>query len=274
MRILIAESKTMSGCDEVVSPEMFTAHRPRLDALATSFMADWILRGPQTMGSALKLSPKLTADFMNMAYEFPNKSIGQKALAAYTGVVFRALDYPSLTPGERQWAEGKTDIISSLYGWLRGDDIVKPYRLDFSPRIAPGDVSMSAYWKPLVTPLLNESLSQDGETEVLDLLPADAAKCVDWNKLKKAGVKVTKVDFLVAGEDGELKRPHSTLLKTLRGKLLREIILRRIDSVDELHALSTDTMYAVPDENTPQSEAPRQFCIFHTVKNCSLDERR
>lgn len=234
MRILIAESKTMGGCCDTVSPDYISRHRPRLDSLATTLMGQWSEAGADKIVSALKVSPKLAAEFMKMAYEFPNKTTGGMALPAYTGVVFKALDYGSMSQEEQSRALETIDIISSLYGWLRGGDIVKPYRLDFSPRMAPGGIAMSAYLKPLVTPLLMESLEEEGENEVLDLLPSDAAKCVDLALLKSRGVRVAKAEFVMVGDAGRLKTPHSTLLKTLRGKLLREIVCRQIGSIDEL----------------------------------------
>lgn len=248
MRILIAESKTMTECGAEAGAELLAGHRPRLDSIATTFMRGWGEWTAEEISGALKVSPALASEFLKMAYEFPNKATGEKALAAFTGVVFKALDYASLSPEEQLRADGCVDIISSLYGWLRGDDIVKPYRLDFTPRIAPTGATMANYWKPIVTPLLMESMENDGETEILDLLPADGAKCLDMRRLRRT-FRVVKVDFRSVADGGTLKTPHSTLLKTLRGQLLREIIRQDIRSIDSLMSFESDKMYVDPDSD-------------------------
>ena len=158
MRILIAESKTMAECATPVSTGQLKRHRPELDSIATLLMKDWSKWTIEEIADRLRISLSLAAAFKRMAYEFPNKTTGSNAIEAFIGVVFRALDYASLTEGEQKRAEETVNIISSLYGWLRGDDIVKPYRLDFTTRMAPTRETMARYWRPLITPMLLESI--------------------------------------------------------------------------------------------------------------------
>lgn len=246
MRILIAESKTMSECDTPVESETYRLHRPELDSIASHLMRDWSKWPLAEISTAFKISASLAADVKRMAYEFPNKATGCKALESFTGVVFKALDYCSLSDDQKQVADSKVNIVSSLYGLLRGDDIAKPYRLDYTTRVAPTGVAMSAYWKPLITPILLDSMRHCGETEILDLMPADAAKCLDWRMIKRVA-RVVKADFRSIHDGGSLKTPHSTLLKTLRGRLLRDIIERGIRTIDELASYHSPTMFASPD---------------------------
>lgn len=235
----------MEECSSPVAPAMLAKHRPALDAVATDLMKDWSRWSPAEIADSLKISPVLAAQFMRMAYEFPNKTTGRKAIEAYTGVVFRAFGYDTLDSTRQHRADMCIDIISSLYGWLRAGDIVKPYRLDFTPRMAPDGESMANYLKPLVTPLLLDSLSAGGDAEVLDLLPADAARCVDWRCVKKHA-DVVKIEFRSVADGGKLKTPHSTLLKTLRGRLLREIVCRDIRTASQLALFECGSMYAAP----------------------------
>lgn len=251
MRILIAESKTMTHCDGLITPAVLAARRPCLDPVATTLMESWSQWSPSAIASALKVSPAIAADFMTMAYEFPNKTLGSKAIEAFTGVVFKALDYGSLSPDEKTRADRMVNIISSVYGWLRSDDIVKRYRLDYTARMAPSNETMARYWRPVVTPLLADSLRCTGDNEIVDLLPADAAKCIDWSKIKHLA-RVVKVDFKSVADGGRLKTPHSTLLKTLRGRLLREILHKNIGTIGQLFTLTSSTMWVDP-ESDPDS---------------------
>lgn len=253
MKVLIAESKTMSDCLAPVSPESWKLHRPWLDSLATGFMRDWSEWQPAEVMATLKISAPMAAGFKRMAYEFSNKSTGCKAIEAYTGVVFKALDYASLSHDEQERADSIVGIISSLYGWLRGDDIIKPYRLDYTDRMAPGDLSMAAYWKPLITPLLLDSLQTRDEKELLDLLPGDASKCLDWRLIRRC-VKVVKVVFKTVMDGGILKTPPATLLKTMRGQLLRDIIIMDIRTIDDLMSYSSASM-CVDTESEPSRDS-------------------
>lgn len=248
MRILIAESKTMAECSTPVNTGQLKRHRPELDSIATLLMKDWGKWTVEEIADRLKISLSLASSFKRMAYEFPNKTTGSKAIEAFTGVVFRALDYVSLSEGEQKRADKTVNIISSLYGWLRGDDIVKPYRLDFTTRVAPTGDSMAGYFKPLITPMLLESMEAGGENEILDLMPGDAEKCLDWRWIKRSA-KVVKVEFRSVADGGSLQTPHATLLKTLRGQLLRDIIRKDISSISRLLGYESETMYADPDSD-------------------------
>ena len=239
----------MTSCSQAVTPAMLRRHRPGFDAEATELMEGWARWSVAQVSEALKVSPALASEFLKMAYEFPNKNVGERALWAFTGVVFRALDVNSLGAQEQERICKCVDVISSAYGWLRGDDIVKAYRLDYARRVAPAGETMAAFWKPRVTGHLLESMHAAGETELLDLLPGDAAKCVDW-KIVGRRAKVVKVDFRAMADGGKLTTPHSTLLKTLRGRLLRDIVMQDIRSIADLMHYESDRM-CVSGESDP-----------------------
>lgn len=246
MRVLIAESKTMTSEEFAIAPEDYRLHHPQLDSIATLFMKKWGEWSLDEVASVLKVSNTMAAAFKRMAYNFSYKETGCKAIEAFTGVVFRSLDYVSLSSDQRKYADSSIDIVSSLYGLLKADDIVKPYRLDFNTPIAPTGETMAKYWKPLVTPMLMDSMRASGETEVLDLLPSEAAKCINWQWVKRE-IRVVKVNFRSIEDGGNLKTPHATLLKKLRGQLLREIIKNGITSFRELLAFESDSMFIDPE---------------------------
>lgn len=251
MRILIAESKTMTDRELNVSSEEYRQHHPELDSIATLFMRKWSEWSLGEIASVLKVSNTMAAAFKQMAYNFSYKETGRKAIEAFTGVVFRAFDYASLSSDGQKFADSTIDIVSSLYGLLKSYDIVKPYRLDFNTKIAPTGETMSKYWKPLITPMLIDSLRDSGEKEVIDLLPSEAAKCINWQWIKSE-MQVIKVDFKSTADGGAIKTPHATELKKFRGLLLREIIQNEIRSFKELLALESDLMCIDP-ESDPNS---------------------
>lgn len=238
MLILIAESKTMLEREQPGSRESFETNKPAGEAPADETMARVADMDVDDIASAIRISPAMAAKVVRMAYEFPYKQTGLRAIDAFTGVVFKNFSYPSLSEDEKERTSRHVRIISSLYGWLRPNDIIKPYRFDFTTPLAPEDKTFAAFWKKDVTIQLVRYLQANGETSILNLLPADAAKCIDW-KLVKRFAKVWKVDF--KEQNGEAVRtPHAGKLKALRGILLREIITRSIISPTPLLTLATD----------------------------------
>ena len=239
MLILIAESKTMSACTDAVSNVDYSRHAPAFAAEADSIMES--LRGykADALAEAVKISPAMAAKLSRMIYDFPDKRTGGKAISAFTGVVFRAFSHGTLSPGEQTEAAARVRIISSLYGWLCPDDIVKPYRFDFNTRPAPGMMTFSAYWRKAVTAILLKQLKENGFTSVLNLLPADAARCIDWREVAKHA-RVVKAEFRELLPGGASRTPDSSRLKTLRGLLLRRIITDNITSPDALATLCSN----------------------------------
>ncbi|MCM1347943.1 MAG: YaaA family protein [Firmicutes bacterium] len=248
MRVLIAESKTMANHELHVAPEDYRRHHPRLDSIATLFMKKWSEWPLGEIASALKVSSSMAAAFKRMAYNFSYKETGRKALDAFTGVVFRAFDYDSLSGDRKRYADSSINIVSSLYGLLKGDDIVKAYRLDFNTPIAPTGETMAKYWKPLITPMLMDCMRASDDNELLDLLPSEGAKCLNWQWIKRE-MRVIKVDFKSIADGGNLRTPHATLLKKFRGLLLREIVQNKIKSFKELLALESDSMCIDPESD-------------------------
>ncbi len=249
MLTLIAESKTMLDWEQSVSREQFEANTPVGEAAADEIMARVADMDVADIASAIKISPAMAAKVVRMAYEFPNKQTGLRAIDAFTGVVFKNFDYPSLSPEEKERTSEQVRIISSLYGWLRPEDIIKPYRFDFTTPLAPDDKTFATFWKKDVTIQLVKYLQANCENSILNLLPADAAKCIDW-KLVKRFAKVWKVDF--KEEDGAAVRtPHAGKLKALRGTLLREIITRGISAPTDLLTLETDTLLPLGTPDYP-----------------------
>lgn len=254
MLILIAEAKTMRTDLGAVSMEEYAAHTPVYERQADEIIHSLSGLSLQELASDLKLTPSLARGMQKMIYDFPHKESGLRAIDAFTGVVFKALDVQTLSESACERMNINTRIISSLYGYLRPDDIIKPYRLDFTAKGAPDGRTMVQYWKRDVTLAIGRYLKEHNCTEILNLLPADAMKCIDW-KLLKGLARVWKADFVEAdGED--VRTPHAGKLKQLRGTLLREILERGITSVSDLKSLDTSKLYC---EGTPRSADHLQF---------------
>ena len=250
MLILIAESKTMTPCMAPQSNEEYAAHTPEFEAAADDIMQALHGISAQELSEKVKISFPLALKSRQMIYEFPDKSHGSKAIEAFTGVVFKALDAQSMSPCELTRLNSKVRIISSLYGWLSPDDVIKQYRLDFTTPLAPGNMKFAQYWQKAVSEALNNEVKTTGCDDILNLMPGDAERCID-TKLLAQGIKMWKVEFKEIKPGGKMATPTSNKLKTLRGKLLRQIIRENITTPAQLMELESDEYIADGNPTKP-----------------------
>jgi len=86
-----------------------------------------------------------------------------KALPAaqvYTGVVYAALDYPTLTNAARRRADEWVLVSSALWGAVHLHDHIPAYRLSMAVDL-PGVGKLAAAWRPHLGPVLDERAAGD-----------------------------------------------------------------------------------------------------------------
>ncbi|MDE6158397.1 MAG: YaaA family protein [Muribaculaceae bacterium] len=245
MIFLIAESKTMTACSDKISAQEYERHHPVYAGEADAIMASLRQMSAEELASAVKISRAMAVRLHGMVYEFPSKNTGSRAIEAFTGVVFRAFDYTTLDKSERKTADTRLRIVSSLYGWLRPDDVIKAYRCDFTTRLAPDNSSMTSYWRKAVTDALLRHIDDTGSRYVVDLMPSDAARCID-SKIIGAKARIIKIDFKEI-RNGSLRTPDAGRLKKLRGMLLRQMIREDVSTPDDIRTLKSDCYMAETD---------------------------
>lgn len=249
MIVLIAESKSMAPCAGQVSPRFLEHHRPAFESLACDIMCSMEPMSIDELAAKAKISVPMARKLRQMIYDFPYKETGCAAIEAFTGVVFKAFDYSSLSVMERERTNRSVGIVSSLYGLLRPDDIIKSYRLDFSCQLAPDGRPLAAFLLQKVTDCLISWIENEGDYDVLNLLPGDASRCIDWSRVEKKA-KVWTVDFKEVQPGGAMKTPNSNRLKILRGKLLRQIITDSVTTPQQLLTVESE-YYAAEKSPVP-----------------------
>lgn len=236
MITLIAESKTMLTRGREILPETFAAHMPDGEDVADEIICALRNVPAENLAEVVGISASLAGKCRGMIYGFPDKSTGLSALESFTGIVFRHLMPDSMSEADVEYAERNLRIVSSLYGLLRPSDIIKPYRLDYCAKAAPGGLPLLTFWRERCTQDLLRLLRTNGETEVLDLMPADASRMFDW-KMVREKADVSSVAFQETVEGGKLRTPRAGRLKELRGKLLRTVIATKTECFEELKGL-------------------------------------
>lgn len=145
--------------------------------------------GPQAR-TVLKVGPSAAAEVTHNLRLACAPAV--PAAQLYTGVLYDALDVAGLSPAGKRRANRWVVVVSALYGALRLQDKVAPYRLAMD-RTLPGLPKMSQIWRGP----LEEALSPEvGRGVVVDCrsaayvaaLPAPRELAARWVQIQVRGV--------------------------------------------------------------------------------------
>ncbi|MCS5733969.1 YaaA family protein [Herbiconiux daphne] len=183
-----------------------------------------LARRPDEMMTRLKLGQKLAFEVdRNRALA---KAPTMPAIDRYTGVLYEALDAPSLAPDARAFAAEHVRIHSALFGLLRASDPIPAYRLSHDSRLdAPG---IKATWGAAIS---RELEAHRGEL-ILDLR---SEAYVGLGPLPPGTGHFVRV--VTTGADGQ-QRALNHFNKKGKGTLVRALVEHGVDfgTVDELVA--------------------------------------
>lgn len=250
MLTLLAESKTMTTHLSPVSAEALQLHIPAFEDVADDIMSYLEALPVADLAEALGISGSLAVKAHALAYDFPHKQTGCDALHAFTGDAYRGLDINSVPEELCATADSSLRIISSMYGVLKPSDIIKPYRCEFNKPISSDHKTAIQLFRQRTTVYMVNLIKERKTADIIDLLPADADKCIDW-KIVRAFAKVHKVVFQSMMPDGRLKTPIAKRLKELRGTMYREILTKGISSFQELTEVKSESFIYSPADSKP-----------------------
>jgi len=144
------------------------------------------------------------------------------ALGQFKGEAFSKLDVDHLPPAAQAVAMSRIVIGSGLYGLLRADDVMQPYRLDMDQKL--GNTGLRNFWKPRISAWLRASLQ--GEA-CINLASAEYADAVD-----RSGIHWVEVEFWQ--ETGGKRKAVSVFSKQARGLMARHLCLHAQMGVNAL----------------------------------------
>lgn len=164
----------------------------------------------------------------------------QPAWMAFDGLVFKYLDAPTMSDEGKNHARRYLRIASGLYGLLRPDDGIRPYRLDWNDPLRINGQTLSSYWGPYVAqhltsmPIINLASKEYADP----LKPHLSNQWID-------------IVFYERQTDGTLKN-KATLAKMARGELTRLICEHELTSPEDITTLSPLKFHYQADISTPQ----------------------
>jgi len=141
-----------------------------------------------------------------------------RADAIYTGVLYEALDLPSLDTAARRRASVSLAITSSLFGLVRPADRIPPYRLSGGVNLAGLGV-VSAHWRAVLDPAVREAA---GNGLIVDLRSSTYAAF--WRPDRDLAARVAPVRVLQ--QVGSQRMVVSHFNKATKGNLVRGLLER------------------------------------------------
>ena len=154
------------------------------------------------------------------------------ALRRYSGVVYDGLDFGRMSPAQQRVAGRSVHVFSGLFGVVRGDEPVPPYRVP-GKAVLPGLGVAATFWRPVLADVLAERLVRG---LVVDLRSGDYAAM--WRPEPSAADRVVGVRVLSPAQRGG----HAVISftsKLAKGRLTAALVRRiaaggRVDTVDDV----------------------------------------
>ncbi len=139
-----------------------------------------------------------------------------RADRVYTGVLYDALDLPSLSPGARRRAGTRVAITSSLFGLLRPADRIPAYRLSGDTTL-PGLGPVAGTWREAIGPAAEKAL---GDGLLVDLRSSTYAAF--WRP--PAGLADRVATVRVLHEKDGRRSIVSHFNKATKGRIVRALL--------------------------------------------------
>lgn len=205
-----SEGKTRPGAGAPLDlgalsfPELAAARREVMAALGSVSSREDAL---STLAVGASLEPEVRANVaLPVAPAAP-------AHAVYSGVLFDALGYATLTPTQRRKAAQSVVVMSGLWGAVSFGDPIPAYRLSMGVDL-PGVGKLASWWRPRLTPALD---ARAGDNLVIDCRSSTYAAAY------KAPARTT-VAVDVVQERGGVRKVVSHFAKHTRGQLVRHLL--------------------------------------------------
>jgi hypothetical protein len=141
------------------------------------------------------------------------------------GVMFKAMDFAGLPTGAQRRLLENGIIVSGMFGLLRPDDLIPDYRLRIDCTL-PDIGRVARYWRPFISPLLNEALR--GHI-VWNLLPVSHKEAWD-----DAHTYEQLIELRFFEESGGERKAITHGAKPLRGQLVNVIVREAIERMEDL----------------------------------------
>ena len=222
MQIILSSAKLMNA---VTKMEQNKYTVPLFQNKAESFALELAQHSIEELKQELKCSTSLAQVAKQNFIDFFNQENKLPAILAYNGQAYKCLKAHTLTNNDMEFANKHLWILSFLYGMLRPDNLIHPYRLEGKvvPEASCGR-SIFDFWKPLLTDVLIDSVKAD-DGVLLHLATEEYQHIFDWKRILN---EVTVVQPLFKVFDGTRLKNITVYAKSCRGAMARYVLQNKI----------------------------------------------
>ncbi|WP_455085390.1 YaaA family protein [Prevotella nigrescens] len=222
MQIILSSAKLMNA---VTKMEQNKYTVPLFQNKAESFALELAQHSIEELKQELKCSTSLAQVAKQNFIDFFNQENKLPAILAYNGQAYKCLKAHTLTNSDMEFANKHLWILSFLYGMLRPDNLIHPYRLEGKVVLeASSGRSIFDFWKPLLTDVLIDSVKAD-DGVLLHLATEEYQHIFDWKRILN---EVTVVQPLFKVFDGTRLKNITVYAKSCRGAMARYVLQNKI----------------------------------------------
>lgn len=139
-----------------------------------------------------------------------------RADAIYTGVLYDALDFATLSPAARRRAPSRVAVTSALFGLVRPGDRIPAYRLS-GDAVLPGLGSVAGVWREALGPAVTDGT---GRGLLVDLRSSTYAAF--WRPTTEIAPRIATVRVL--HESAGRRSVVSHFNKATKGRIVRALL--------------------------------------------------
>ena len=233
MQIIISPAKTINTKSSQKAP---VKSIPKFADEAKEIALHMAQYSVEELERLLKISPKLALETFKRFETFHSDEAPYlQALLAYTGMVFKHIAPADFSDEDFLYAHEHLCIASPFYGLVRPLDMIKAYRMEYDVKLPElGNVSMTDFWKPILTQPFIEEVKKSGGV-LVNLASMDIQPSFDWKRVEKE-VQVITPEFKM-WKKGKLDTV-TIYAKMARGEMARFILKNRIEEPEALKAFA------------------------------------
>ena len=150
-----------------------------------------------------------------------------KALELFNGAVYEGLNAKTFNKSDNDFAQNNLRILSGLYGILKPNDLILPYRLEMGSQLKTiNGNNLYRFWQDK----LHQNIREELNNEVLiNLASNEYSKVLKLTEIKSEVITPVFKDY----KNGKLKIV-SFFAKRARGEMCNFIIKNRITNIEDL----------------------------------------
>jgi hypothetical protein len=150
-----------------------------------------------------------------------------KALELFNGAVYEGINAKNFNESDNDFAQNNLRILSGLYGILKPNDLILPYRLEMGTQLKTiNGNNLYRFWQDK----LHQNIREELNNEVLiNLASNEYSKVLKLTEIKSEVITPVFKDY----KNGKLKIV-SFFAKRARGEMCNFIIKNRITNIEDL----------------------------------------